>query len=189
MKRNTKDHVNGINNAYTRKNNIKTAKPATMIFTKESVRIFNSLNKLISGTDIVLFLLYAGDVRGKTILQNQVFIAWKEIFFKRSIDLGYQPNPDGVYSQSVEDFAVSLEHESLISVIKIGRRVTYTITERGIENVKTRTAKLKVDLSRLLEKKQDWDEWDKDGIMRYVARKHPKYVSDFKSFVPTCTQG
>lgn len=157
--------------------------------TKESLKIYKSLSKLISGTDIILFLLDVDRIRGKIVFQNQVFLAWKEIFYKCSVDLGYQPNPDGVYSQSVEDFSKFLEHNDSIKIIKSGRGVTYYITERGRVNAKNRALKLKINLYKLTDKKQDWDEWDKDGIRRYVARKYPYYMIDWKYFIPLCKYG
>ena len=70
--------------------------------TKENLKIFNSLDEKITGTDIILLLLNVGRIKGKIEFQKQVFLAWKELFFKHSTDLGYIPHRYGAYSKSVE---------------------------------------------------------------------------------------
>ena len=149
--------------------------------TEESLQVFNKLSKKIFGTDIILFLLSIGKIKGKIVFQKQVFLAWKEIFFKQTVDLGYIPYRYGAYSKIIDDAAKYLEKKDLIKIKRHkGEGTTFFITKHGLEEILNRKMELNVNLSKLIEKKQDWDEWDKEGIMRYTYRKYPEYTSETK---------
>lgn len=147
--------------------------------TEDSLEIFDELNKKIFGTDIILFLLSIGKIKGKIVFQKQVFLTWKELFFEKAVDLGYVPYRYGAYSKIIDDAAKYLEHEGLIKIIKRkGDGTIFLITDYGLKEVKDRIKNLNITLSGLTNRKQDWDEWDKEGIMRYTYRKYPEYTTE-----------
>jgi len=149
--------------------------------TDESLLVFNQLNKKIFGTDIILLLLSIGKIKGKIVFQKQVFLAWKQIFFKQTVDLGYIPYRYGAYSKIIDDSAKYLEKKDMIKIIKRkGEGSIFLITDYGLNEITKRVNELRIDLSKLIKKKQDWDEWDKEGIMRYTYRKYPEYTSEAK---------
>ena len=147
--------------------------------TDDSLEIFDKLNEKIFGTDIILFLLSIGQIKGKIVFQKQVFLAWKELFFEKSVDLGYIPYRYGAYSKIINDTAKYLENEGSIKIIKRkGEGSIFLITDYGLKEVKERIKDLTINLSKLTSRKQDWDEWDKEGIMRYTYRKYPEYTTE-----------
>lgn len=149
--------------------------------TDKSLVIFNKTSKKIHSTDIILLLLSISQIKGKIVFQKQVFIAWKELFFNRAVDLGYLPDRYGAYSKIIQDSARYLYENDLIKIIvRKGEGSIYSITEHGLKEIKKRSAELNLNVDKLAEKKQDWDEWDKEGIMRYTYRKYPEYTSETK---------
>jgi len=147
--------------------------------TDDSLHIFKELNKKIFGTDIILFLLSIGQIKNKIVFQKQVFLTWKEVFYKKTVDLGYIPFRYGAYSKTISDSAKYLEREGLIKIIKRkGEGSIFQITDYGLEEINERTKDLGINLSKLKSKKEDWDEWDKEGIMRYTYRKYPEYTTE-----------
>ena len=153
-------------------------------FMREYKEISDAMDKKISGADIIRLVLSAGKVSGRTTLQNQVFIAWQEIFYADSMDLGYHADPKGAYSLVIDDIALFLESDGDIEIIKTGRKTTYQITKLGIEKAMSSALKFSVNLTVLLDKKREWDKWDKNGILRYVLERYPKYIADLSSFTP-----
>ena len=147
--------------------------------TDESLKIFNELKKKIFGTDIILFLLSIGQIKDKIVFQKQVFLTWRELFFENTVDLGYIPYKFGPYSKIIRDTAKYLEQEGSIKIMKRpGGGSVFQITEYGRKEVTERLSHLNINLSKLTNRKQDWDEWDKEGIMRYTYRNYPEYTSD-----------
>ena len=149
--------------------------------TNESLEIFNALTKKLYGKDIILLLLSIGQIKGKIVFQKQVFLAWKELFFCHTVDLDYGPNRYGPYSEIINNSSKFLQKKNLIKIIaRKGEGTIYRITELGLNEVQKRSDELKISVTELTKKKQDWDEWDKEGIMRYTYRNYPEYTSETK---------
>lgn len=149
--------------------------------TDKSLKLFEELNKKIFGTDIILFLLSIGKIKGKIVFQKQVFLSWKEVFFEKTVDLGYIPYMFGAYSKIIHDTAKYLEREGMIKFTnRKGEGAIYQITPYGLDESSKRAKALGVKLDKLEYKKADWDEWDKEGIMRYTYRNYPEYTTEAK---------
>ena len=147
--------------------------------TDEYLEIFEKSNEKILGTDIILFLLSIGQIRNKIVFQKQVFLAWKEVFYKETADLGYYPYMYGPFSQIITDAAKYLECDGLIKTItRKNEGSIFQITDYGLKKIHERINNLGINLSELKNKKKDWDEWDKEGIMRYTYRMYPEYTTE-----------
>ena len=134
----------------------------------------------LNALDIILLLLANGKTVGRTMMQNQVFLAYKEILSDYSDDLLYHPDKYGPFSELVEDSLKYLRNQGLIKVINRGEgHQTYILTEEGKRKAEEISKKLPDDLKNTLRnQKISWDEWDTKGILRYVCRKYPEYVAN-----------
>jgi len=139
-----------------------------------------SSRRRLNALDIILLLLANGKTVGRTMMQNQVFLAYKEILSDYSDDLLYHPDKYGPFSELVEDSLKYLRNQGLIKVINRGEgHQTYILTEEGKRKAKEISKKLPDDLKNTLRnQKISWDEWDTKGILRYVCRKYPEYVAN-----------
>lgn len=154
------------------------------MLSKPSLKKYCAMNKYLLVTDLVLLLLLVGKVRGTTKLQKQVFLTWKEIFPKTSIDPVFYPWIYGAYSKVVED-SVKILSQNKDVVIKRGRGegMIYQISSDGEKRIKKRIRQLHINLEKLRTKKIDWDDWSTKGTLRYVYRKYPEYAT--KTRVPS----
>lgn len=142
---------------------------------------YHSLDKKLLGSDVILLLLSFGKIKGDTVLQKQVFLTWKEVFPEQMVDLGYFPYRFGAYSRIIHDAGKELENEHLISKIKRkGEGSIYEITDKGLLNISSKLQYLNIDIEKLQKRKENWDEWDKDGILVYVYRNYPEYTTETK---------
>jgi len=134
----------------------------------------------LNALDIILLLLANGKTMGRTMMQNQVFLEYKEILSDYSDDLLYHPDKYGPFSELVEDSLKYLRNQGLIKVINRGEgHQTYILTEEGKRKAEEISKKLPDDLKNTLRnQKISWDEWDTKGILRYVCRKYPEYVAN-----------
>jgi len=137
-----------------------------------------SSNGKLNALDIILLLLANGKTVGRTMMQKQVFLAYKEVLKDYSEDLLYHPDKYGPFSKLVEDSLKYLRNQGLIKVINRGEgHQTYILTEEGKRKAKEISMKLPDEIiSTLNKQKISWDEWDTKGILRYVCRKHPEYA-------------
>ena len=62
----------------------------------------------LNALDIILLLLANGKTMGRTMMQNQVFLEYKEILSDYSDDLLYHPDKYGPFSELVEDSLLKL---------------------------------------------------------------------------------
>ncbi len=154
--------------------------PVEIQFNWEEVKKRIDNNKL-RVDDIILLLLDAGKVTGKTVLQKQVFLASKEVFQELSGNLLYHPDKYGPFSKLVDDSAKILKAEGKIKVISKGEgHSTYLIQPKGKEYLDEVLLRKKIPESKLEElrkRKMSWDEWDTAGILRYVYRNYPEYAT------------
>ena len=132
----------------------------------------------LNALDIILLLLANGKTVGRTMMQNQVFLAYKEILSDYSDDLLYHPDKYGPFSELVEDSLKYLRNQGLIKVINRGEgHQTYILTEEGKRKAEEIFKKLPDEIKNVLKnQKISWDEWDTKGILRYVCRKYPEYA-------------
>ena len=136
----------------------------------------------LNALDIILLLLANGKTMGRTMMQNQVFLAYKEILSDYSDDLLYHPDKYGPFSKLVEDSLKYLRNQGLIKVINRGEgHQTYILTEEGKRKAEEISKKLPDEIKNALKnQKISWDEWDIKGILRYVCRKYPEYAVNIK---------
>jgi len=135
----------------------------------------------ISPAQLVLLLLDAGRVSGRTTFQKQVFLSYREVFGTRAvIDPGFRPDRFGPYSQLVADLPPLLRAGGWIRIQARGEgRSTYAISPRGVDDVSTllRDRSLEDRFKVLLQKKASWDEWSTKGILHYVYRNYPEFAT------------
>ena len=139
---------------------------------------FNSGRLTVPG--LVLMILNVGPINGRTKLQKEVFLAWNEVFGKKfAIDPIFHPDQFGPYSQLVVDSQAILKSKQEIRVIPRGEgHQTFVISQMGKAALMYELAHSDIPsnlVTRLEEKKTDWDEWTAKGIMRYIYRNYPYY--------------
>jgi|GEM_PF-1906946 len=141
-----------------------------------------SLHGKLNALDIILLLLANGKTTGRTMMQKQVFLAYKEVLKDYSEDLLYHPDKYGPFSKLVEDSLKYLRNQGLIKVINRGEgHQTYILTEEGKRKAEEISKKLPDEIKNALKnQKISWDEWDTKGILRYVYRKYPEYTTKTK---------
>ena len=147
----------------------------------ECRQIYENLGNKLFGNDIVLLVLSIAPIKGTTVLQKQVFLTWKEVFPKKTVDLGYFPYRYGAYSKIIRDTVKMLEGNRMIKIIKRkGEGSIYQITDEGKSQIQKRISKLNINIEKLQDSKEIWDEWTIDGTLRYVYRNYPDYTSETK---------
>lgn len=147
------------------------------------------------GTDIILLLLSISPIKGKTKLQKEVFLTWKEFLDKQIDELGYFPYKYGAYSRLIDDATKALFIQNKISMKKRkGEGSVYSITSKGKQSLMNDMKKRQSSHSKLVkiknkykekleDQKIDWDDWSPKGILRYVYRNFPEYTT--KTRVPS----
>jgi len=137
-----------------------------------------SSNGRLNALDIILLLLVNGKTTGRTMMQEQVFLAYEEVVKDYSEDLLYLPDKFGPFSSLVGDSLKYLRNQGLIKVINRGEgHQTYFLTEEGKRKAEEISRKLPDEIRNALKnQKISWDEWDTKGILRYVCRKYPDYA-------------
>jgi len=135
------------------------------------------MNKKLNVIDIILLLLANGKTVGRTMMQKQVFLAYKEVLNEYSEDPLYYPDKTGPYSKVVDDSLKYLKSLNLIKVINRGEgHQTYILTVEGKRKAEEISKLLPNDIiGKLKDQKISWDEWDTNGILRYVYRNYPNY--------------
>ena len=136
-----------------------------------------SSNGKLNASDVILLILINGKTSGRTMMQEQVFLAYKEILKDYSEDLLYYPSKSGSLSKLVEGSLKYMKNEGLIKVINRGEgHQTYLLTEEGKRKAEEISRKLPDEIISILNKQKiSWDEWDTKGIIRYISRKYPDY--------------
>ena len=154
-------------------------RPATAGFTEKSLENLEKTDGFLAGGDLILLLLSVSPIRGRTKLQKQVFLTWKNIFNREVIDPGFFPHESGAYSRTVEDSTHMLQGLGLIK-IKPGRDegMRYSITPKGKRSISEKIRTSDISLERIKGKKSDWDELTTRGIIRLVCRNFPEYMVD-----------
>jgi uncharacterized protein YwgA len=139
-----------------------------------------SSNGKLNALDIILLLLANGKTAGRTMMQEQVFLAYKEVLRDYSQDLLYYPDEFGPFSKLVEDSLRYLRNQGLIKVLNRGEgHQTYLLTEEGKSKAEEISRKLPDQMINTLKnQKISWDEWDTKGILRYICRKYPEYATN-----------
>ena len=146
--------------------------------TKRSKTKYENMSRRLMVNDLILLLLYVGQVRGNTKLQKQIFLTWKQLFPKLTVDPMFFPWKYGAYSKVVDDSVKILATTKEISVKKgRGEGRVYQITPVGIKVIEKRIRDLKINLEKLRDKKTDWDDWTTKGTLRYVYRNYPEYAT------------
>jgi len=141
-----------------------------------------SLHGKLNASDIILLLLANGKTTGRTMMQKQAFLAYKEVLKDYSEDLLYHPDKYGPFSSLVGDSLKYLRNQGLINVINRGEgHQTYILTEEGKRKAEEISRKLPDEIKNALKnQKISWDEWNTNGILRYVYRKYPEYATKTK---------
>lgn len=159
-------------------------KETNFVIQEDSWQEYDKMRQHLNGSDLVLLLLSIAPIKGKTKMQKQVFLAWKEIFHDVTLDPGFFPWKYGAFSKLVEDAVKILKEQGYIDIRRRkGEGSVYLIRPAGRKKIESKISKLRLDMRNLKERKTDWDEWTPYGILRYVYRKYPQYTS--KSEVPS----
>ncbi len=141
----------------------------------------------LTPADVVLLLLRAGKISGRTMFQKQVFLAYHEVFGPReAIDPGFVPSMYGPFSQLVADLPAALRAAGRVGVLPRGQgHSTYVLRSLGAADVRALGQRPLVSrrMEQLVERKARWDEWNTLGIMRYVYRNYPEYAT--KTMIPS----
>lgn len=140
-----------------------------------------SKGRRLSPAQLLLLLLDAGRVSGRTTLQKQVFLSYREVFGTKAVlDPGFRPDRFGPYSQLIADLPPTLRAGGWIRILARGEgRSTYIIGPRGADDAATIRQDPTVEkrFEVLLQKKASWDEWSTKGILHYVYRNYPEYAT------------
>jgi uncharacterized protein YwgA len=135
----------------------------------------------LTPADLIVLLLDAGKVSGKTMMQKQIFLAYKEVLpVNRTVDPGFRPDLFGPFSQVVADMLTALRLHGIVRVESRGEgHSTYFLGPNGRSAAKVIRTRPGVERFRaeLGKRKVAWDEWSAHGIMRYVYRKYPEYAT------------
>ncbi len=150
-------------------------------FDWEKIKRENFSSRRLTVSSLVLLILDIGPVRGRTKLQKEVFLAWKEVFgTEYAIDPIFHPDQFGPYSQLVVDSQSMLRENQDIKVIPVGEgHQTFVISRKGKESLREEMETLNIPnnlIRTLRERKIDWDEWTAKGIMRYIYRNYPYFA-------------
>ncbi|WP_276935879.1 MULTISPECIES: hypothetical protein [Ferroplasma] len=149
----------------------------------EIVRKYETSSNL-KPDEVILLLLKFGKISGRTMLQKQVFIAYKEILKDSVSDLLFHPDQYGPYSRLIADAVAKLKIEGDIKIMSKGEsHSTYYLTKSGEDHINDIIKNKKINgviLKKLEEQKRDWDEWATDGIIQYVYRNYPEYATKTK---------
>jgi uncharacterized protein YwgA len=135
----------------------------------------------LTPADLIVLLLDVGRVSGKTMMQKQVFLAYKEVLpANKTVDPGFRPDLFGPFSQVIADMLKALRFGGLVRVESRGEgHSTYFLAPNGRAAAKQLRTRPGVERFRaeLEKRKLAWDEWSAHGIMRYVYRKYPEYAT------------
>lgn len=149
--------------------------------TSESRENYNSRENVIYGTDIVLLLLNVSEIKNDTFLQKEVFLAWKEVFPEKIVDLAFFPYYYGPYSEILIKITDHLSKKKLIKKIPINKKnFKYVITDLGKKFAQKRIEEINIPIDKLRNSKHKWEEWKRNGLMKYVYRNYPYYTSETK---------
>ena len=81
----------------------------TLRFDWRTAQLDTGTQSKLTPADVVLLLLRAGRISGRTMFQKQVFLAYHEVFGPReAIDPGFVPSMYGPFSQLVADLPAAL---------------------------------------------------------------------------------
>ena len=149
--------------------------------TQESRENYDSRDNVIYGTDVVLLLLNISEIKNNTFLQKEVFLAWKEVFPEKIVDLAFFPYYYGPYSEILMKITDYLSQKDFIKKIPINKKnFKYVITNLGKRFAEKRITELDISVDKLRNSKYKWEEWKINGLMKYVYRKYPYYTSETK---------
>ena len=152
----------------------------TIRFSERSLKNFQKMDESLFGGDLVLMLLSISSIKGKTMLQKHVFLAWKTLFNKQTNDPGFFPHKFGAYSKTVDDSTQVLKNLGFIQITSGRGKIQYFITPKGRRVINTKIKKMGITLENLQKHKIDWDEWTTQGIMKFVYRNYPEYTAKTK---------
>jgi uncharacterized protein YwgA len=147
-------------------------------FEEVGLAAYNKMDRYLLGSDLILMLLSISSIKGKTRVQKQVFLTWKELFYDATLDPAFFPWRYGAFSKVVEDLVKILEGQKYITIKRMrGEGSIFIITHSGRKKISEKMKELHLDYRHLPEKKIDWDEWSHKGILRYVYGKYPEYTT------------
>lgn len=141
-------------------------------------------------TDVLLplALLYADgcrEIRGATKLQKLAFLAQEEYGVEELHE--FKPHKYGPFSESLTGAVKALEQKGLVErreeQVRSGNEiVVYSLTERGIDAVRTLLHERDEDVESTLEPvntlKQEKGGLSLDRLLRYVYKKYPEMTTE-----------
>lgn len=140
---------------------------------------YKKRRKYLSCSDLILLLLYTSPIRGKTILQKQVFLAGKMLENIYLSDLGFHPFRYGPFSLVVIDSITILKEFKLIEMDN-DPNLVFKITNKGRKFIERKIKINDINLQNVMKKKKDWDEWSTTGILKHVYRNYPEFTTKTK---------
>lgn len=132
--------------------------------------------------DVILMLLYAQQdkaIYGRISLMKQVFLLIHEVLGEKRVqEPKYVPKRYGMYSYFVANTVSNLEFAGFVT--RNGKKNTKTesfrISKKGAEYVADMFESLSTEMQeRIKESRKGWDQWGREGLMRYVYREYKEY--------------
>ena len=134
--------------------------------------------RLLDVQDLILLVLREGKIAGKTKLQKEVYLTWKEVLNEKySVDPAFHPYQFGPFSELVDSMHRTLKLSGKVRIVSKGEgHMTTSILSNGRKQIEIKLAEIELPegtLDLLKRKKADWDEWTTKGIERYIYRNYP----------------
>lgn len=140
------------------------------------------MNSKLNAEDFILLLLNANgkkEIKGKLCLQKEIFLIVQEIYPDLDNELDFEPYHYGPYSFNLANLLDYLNSNSLINIEHHHDSCTYSITEKGVEEL----SKLDVSdeiLKKISNIKLGSNKLGYKGLLRYVYFNYPKYAEKSK---------
>lgn len=127
--------------------------------------------RALTPAELVMWLVGASMVRGRTRLQMETFLLWKE---HESVveDPKFVARGTGPHSQAVSDAVPVLKMRGLLEE----SLSVYRLTRAGHEHIEQRLQSVGVSTEQIAARKTSWDEWSMVGFAEYISRRYPMYV-------------
>ena len=133
----------------------------------------------MTAADVVLAVLHVGNMQYKARFQEEVFLAWKEVFSDHSADLAYAPSSLGPHSELVDDAARHLASAGLIEIRRPdSQHATYSITRPGMKQIRDKLDKLGLGLSKMVTKKLEYTNY---GANAHADKDYPEFMLEADS--------
>jgi tetratricopeptide (TPR) repeat protein len=134
----------------------------------------SAIEQYLAVDDLILLLLSISSIKCIARIQNEVFLAWKELLKTKVYDPGFFSSKNGPYSMLVDEALDDLEAHGLIQAEKDETGAIFKIDPSGIAKLKTEASLFTIDREEVKCKKEKWDNWTNKEIARYILVNYPE---------------